>query len=112
MAIQYHHALDRTFHALGDSSRRRMLAELAERGECTASDLARPFDVAQPTVSKHIKVLERAGLVERRIDGRNHVFRLVQAPLDEAESWIARHRKFWKGTLRRLERYLDEEGQP
>lgn len=106
MAIRYQHALDRTFHALGDDSRRRMLAKLARDGDCTAGELGSLLDSAQPTVSKHIKVLEKAGLVEREIDGRVHRFRLVKAPLDEAESWISRHKAFWDGTLQRLESFV------
>ncbi|MCA9014979.1 MAG: helix-turn-helix transcriptional regulator, partial [Planctomycetaceae bacterium] len=69
MAIYYQHQLDRTFHALGDGTRRKMLSLLAKRGEVTAGDLGAPFDVAQPTVSKHIRVLEQAGLITRRIEG-------------------------------------------
>ena len=106
MAIQYQNALDRTFHALGDESRRRMLAMLATEGECTASELGKQFRHAQPTISKHIKVLEKAGLVQREIDGRIHRFRLDSRPLDEAEDWIARHRQFWAGTLERLEGFV------
>ena len=79
-----------------------MLAMVARRGECAAGELGEPFDIAQPTVSKHLGILERAGLVARRVDGRIHRFRLVPRPLDEAERWIARHRAFWQGTLARL----------
>ena len=111
MAIQYQHPLDRTFHALGDESRRQILARLAADGACTASELGSPFDSAQPTISKHIKVLERAGLVQRQVDGRVHRFRLVRQPLDEAEAWIKRHKAFWEGTLERLEGFvLDDNG--
>lgn len=108
MAIFYTHSLDRTFHALGDATRRRMLALLAKRGECIAGELAAPFYISQPTASKHLRVLERAGLVARRVDGRVHRFRLRVRPLEEAERWIARHRAFWEGSLHRLGGYLDE----
>ena len=72
-----------------------------------------PFDVAQPTVSKHLKVLERAGLVSREVDGRIHRFRLVAAPLKQAEDWLARHEAFWQGTLQRLGQYVEavEDGE-
>lgn len=106
MAIQYQHALDRTFRALGDDTRRRMLAKLALDGECTAGELGRPLGHAQPTISKHIKVLEKAGLIEREIEGRIHRFRLVKQPLDEAEDWIRRYKAFWEGTLQRLEAFV------
>jgi DNA-binding transcriptional ArsR family regulator len=94
--------LDRTFQALADPTRRAMLALVARRGECVAGELGAPFDIAQPTASKHLAVLERAGLLVRRVEGRSHRFRLAAAPLDEAERWIARHRTFWEATLARL----------
>ncbi len=107
MAILYNHPLDRTFHALGDGTRRAIIATLAQGGARSASELAEPFDAAQPTISKHIKVLEKAGLVRREVDGRVHRFELVTEPLDDAEGWIARHTEFWKGTIERLGAYLD-----
>jgi DNA-binding transcriptional ArsR family regulator len=108
MAIQYAAPLDRTFHALGDGTRRAMLGLLARRGECTAGELGAPFDIAQPTASRHLRVLEDAGLVRRTIDGRVHRFRLRAAPLREAERWITRHRRFWNASLDRLEGVLAE----
>ena len=115
MAVQYSEPLDRTFHALGDSTRRRMLGLLAKRGECTAGDLGKPFDIAQPTASKHIRVLEEAGLVSRKVDGRIHLFRLEIGPMNEAETWLVSHREFWKASLDSLEEYLkgisDGEGR-
>ena len=80
-----------------------MLAMLAAGGTLTANELRKPFDIAQPTASKHLKVLEQAGLVRRSIEGRTHRFRLETPPLQEAEDWIGRHRQFWEGTLQRLE---------
>ena len=108
MSIRYADPLDRTFHALGDGTRRRMLAVLTSRGECTAGELGAPFDIAQPTASKHLAVLERAGLVRRRIEGREHRFRLRPVALDEARGWIERHQDFWEATLDRLGTVLDE----
>lgn len=102
--------LDRTFHALGDGTRRAMLAMLSRRGELTASELGAPFDISQPTASKHLRVLEQAGLLSRRVDGRTHRFRLVQRRLRDAETWISRHREFWHGTLDRLDDLLRDRG--
>ncbi len=106
MAIQYQQPLDRTFHALGDGTRRRLLSMLAAHGALSASELHAPFDVAQPTVSKHLKVLEQAGLISRHVEGRTHRFRLEVAPMQEAEDWIDRHKTFWEGTLQRLEDFV------
>ncbi len=89
---------------------------LATSGALSANELRAPFDVAQPTVSKHLKVLEQAGLVRREIEGRTHRFQLQLAPMKEAEDWIVRHQKFWEGTLQRLHDFVQamdgpEEGQ-
>ena len=108
MVVQYSEPLDRSFHALGDGTRRAMLSMLAKGGACTASELGDPFDIAQPTASKHIKVLERAGLISREIDGRVHRFYLEEKPMKEAEEWFSRHREFWAASLDSLERYLPE----
>jgi DNA-binding transcriptional ArsR family regulator len=108
MAIYYRGSLDRTFHALGDPTRRQMLALLARRGELTATELGAPFRISQPTASKHLGVLERAGLLSRRVDGRVHRFRIRSQPLRQAESWIERHREFWEKTLERLGHWLGE----
>ncbi|MCA9174775.1 MAG: helix-turn-helix transcriptional regulator [Planctomycetales bacterium] len=111
MAIRYQQQLDRTFHALGDGTRRQMLSLLARQGECTASELGEPFEIAQPSVSKHIRVLEQAGLVSRRIDGRVHRFQLVWTRLNEAQDWLASHREFWERTLDALGSLLDGIGE-
>lgn len=79
---------------------------LATNGSCSANELGAPFDVAQPTVSRHLKVLERAGLVKREVDGRTHRFQLGVEPMNEAQDWITRHKAFWEGTLERLEEFL------
>ncbi len=108
VTIQYSEPLDRTFHALGSSKRRGMLALLAERGECTAGELGQPLNVAQATASKHIRVLEAAGLVSRTVYGRSHRFRLEAGPFEEAEGWLVRHREFWQASLDSLGQYLQE----
>lgn len=109
MAIQNSNSLDRTFHALGDESRRKILAMISQKKHCTAGELVNLFDTSQPTISKHLKVLETAGLVIRHIEGRNHVFELSVNELQEADSWIKRHLVSWKNSLDRLEHFLDSE---
>jgi DNA-binding transcriptional ArsR family regulator len=100
--------LDRTFRALADGTRRSMVHALARGETRSAGELGRQFRSAQPTISKHLKVLERAGLVERTIEGRVHRFRLRSKPLDDAAGWIARHRAFWTGAVGQLDRLLSE----
>ncbi|WP_420414575.1 ArsR/SmtB family transcription factor [Roseibium sp.] len=112
MAIIYLEPLDRTFHALGDGTRRQILGILAKQGTCSANELRAPFNVAQPTISKHLKVLEQAGLISREIDGRVHRFRLETKQLDEANSWIERHKAFWMGTLDRLDAFVQDLDNP
>jgi DNA-binding transcriptional ArsR family regulator len=101
--------LDRTFRALGDGTRRSMIHALAKGGARSAGQLGRQFRSAQPTISKHLKVLEQAGLVERAIEGRVHLFRLRQQPLEQAREWIARHQAFWEGAVGQLDRLLAEQ---
>jgi DNA-binding transcriptional ArsR family regulator len=99
--------LDDVFHALSDPIRRDMLA-LLTRGEKTAGELGAPFNISQPAASKHIRTLERAGLLSRSVEGRIHRLRLVPKPLYHAETWISRHRHFWEGSLDALGRTLGE----
>lgn len=97
--------LDHVFSALADPTRRAMLKRLAQ-SECTVTDLARPFSISLPAVSKHLKVLERAGLIDRRIEGRVHHCRLRPQPLQEASDWIGAQRAYWEARLDALEDYL------
>jgi DNA-binding transcriptional ArsR family regulator len=97
--------LDDVFSALADPTRRAMLGRLA-RGECTVTDLARPFAISLPAVSKHLKVLERAGLVDRRIEGRVHHCRLRPKPLEDATEWLMAQRAYWDARFDALEDYL------
>ena len=108
MAMHQDAALDWTFRALADGTRRSMIHALARGQARSAGELGRQFQSAQPTISKHLKVLEQAGLVERKIEGRVHRFRLLRKPLEEAERWIARHQIFWTGAVDQLERLLQE----
>src|SRR6266478_2704404 len=99
--------LDRTFGALADPTRRRILARLAKGAECV-TNLARPHAMSLAAVSKHLIVLERAGLVKRRRDGRVHSLALEAKPMQEAQAWLDRYRKFWEGNLDQFEKYLEK----
>jgi len=99
--------LDATFSALADPTRRAILARLA-RGEATVNELAEPFDMSQPAISKHLKVLERAGLVSVGRDGQRRPRRLVPEPLADANEWIERHREAWESSFHRLDDLLEE----
>jgi DNA-binding transcriptional ArsR family regulator len=99
--------LDATFFALADPTRRAILARLSE-GEASVGELAAPFDVSQPAISKHLKVLERAGLVSVGQDGQRRPRRLEPEALDEAKEWIERYRAIWESNFRRLDALLDE----
>ena len=100
-------SLDATFSALADPTRRAILARLA-RGETSVSELARPFSVSLPAISKHLRALERARLIARRRQGRVHRIRLRLRPLKDAAEWIARYQRFWERRLDALEAYLKE----
>jgi DNA-binding transcriptional ArsR family regulator len=99
-------ALDNTFAALSDATRRGILARLAQ-GEASISDLAAPYDMSLPAVSKHLRVLERAKLVERRKDGRVHRCRLIAEPMKGAAEWIEKYRQFWERQFDSLAQYLE-----
>lgn len=99
--------MDMTLHALADPTRRAILAQLA-LGEATPSDLARPFAISQPAISQHLKVLEAAGLILRRIDGTRRPCRLAPDRLTEIEDWLGRLRKTFETNYQRLDALLDE----
>ena len=99
--------LNRTFAALSDPTRRSILARLAEGDRCV-TDLARPHNMSLPAVSKHLRVLERAGLVRRHRCGRVHSIKLEAKPLKQAAQWVEEYRKFWEGSLDRLAEYLEK----
>ena len=100
-------ALDSTFSALSDATRRGILARLA-RGETSVTELAAPYEMSLPAVSKHLRVLESAGLVQRRKDGRVYRCQLIAEPMKNAAEWIAHYRLFWEQQLDALARYLEE----
>lgn len=99
--------LDATFAALADPTRRSILARLAW-GEASVRDLAKPFAMSQPAISKHLKVLERAGLISSGQDAQRRPRRLEAKPLADASGWLEDYRKFWEGSFRRLDALLDE----
>jgi DNA-binding transcriptional ArsR family regulator len=99
------HPLDSIFHALGDQTRRRMLAALSD-GERSVGELAEPFAMSLAAASKHVKVLENAGLIRREVRGRTHLCRLEPGPLAGAHQWLSAYEHFWTGRLDVLERIL------
>jgi DNA-binding transcriptional ArsR family regulator len=109
--------LDATFAALADPTRRAILARLVS-GEASVTDLAKPFAMSQPAISKHLKVLERAGLISRSRDAQRRPRRIEGKPLAEANAWLERYRQIWEGNFQRLDALLDEmksqqkRGQP
>src|SRR5437016_11489852 len=99
--------LNQTFAALADPTRRRILAHLA-RGDRRVTDLARPHAMSLPAISKHLRVLEKAGLLRRHRYGRVHQMQLEAKPLKQAAQWVEEYRKFWEGSLDRLVAYLEK----
>jgi len=99
--------LNLVFAALSDPSRRGIVERLRD-GEATVSDLAAPLAMSLPAVSKHLRALEKAGLLQRRIVGRTHFLKVNPSPLKEASRWIERHRLWWEGSFDRLEKFLAE----
>jgi DNA-binding transcriptional ArsR family regulator len=99
--------LDTTFAALADPTRRAILARLAS-GQASVNDLARPFAMSQPAVSKHLKVLERAGLISRTRDAQRRPSRIEARPLADASAWLEEYRRFWEGRYKQLDALLDE----
>ena len=99
--------LDSTFAALADPTRRAILTRLAS-GDASVMELAAPFSISQPAISRHLEVLERAGLVSRSRDGQRRPCRIEAKPLAEADAWIERYREIWEGNFRRLDDLLAE----
>lgn len=100
-------SLDTTFAALADPTRRAILARLA-LGETSVTELARPFEISMPAISKHLKVLEKAGLIDRGRDAQTRPARLNPAALKTAAAWIDEYRKFWEESFDRLDAYLQK----
>src|SRR5499426_1910402 len=107
MNTQVSDRLDATFLALADPTRRAILAHLA-RGEASVTELAEPFAISQPAISKHLKVLERAGLITVGQDAQRRPRRLEGKPLGEASAWLERYRASWEASFKRLDGVLEE----
>ena len=105
--MQASQQLDAIFAALADATRRAILARLAA-GEASVNELAEPFEMSQPAVSKHLRVLERAGLISRSRDAQRRPCRLEAKPLAEADEWLERYREFWEASFGRLDSLLEE----
>jgi DNA-binding transcriptional ArsR family regulator len=103
--------LDATFAALADPTRRAILARL-RRGDATVAELSAPFAISQPAISKHLKVLERAGLISRGREAQRRPCRLKAAPMREAVDWLANYRDYWEQSYQRLDALLDELQRP
>jgi DNA-binding transcriptional ArsR family regulator len=101
-------SLDEIFAALSDPTRRRIL-DLLARAELCVTDLAKPFSISLPAISKHLRVLEKAGLIKRKRDGRVHRLRLEAKPMRDAVAWIERYRGFWEGQFDALADYLEKQ---
>ncbi|HVN68719.1 MAG TPA: metalloregulator ArsR/SmtB family transcription factor [Candidatus Binatia bacterium] len=104
-------SLDAVFGALADPTRRRMVERLA-RHPMSVGEMSRGFAISQPGISKHVKVLEEAGLLKREIVGRVHRCRLEPKAVEAASTWIEEQRRFWSGALDRLEAYLAQPSKP
>src|SRR5437879_327335 len=105
--MQSTHGLDATFAALADPTRRAILARLAS-GEASVMELAKPFAMSQPAISKHLKVLEHAGLISRGRDAQRRPCRIEGKPLRDASGWLEGYRRFWEVNFQRLDALLDE----
>ena len=99
--------LDDTFAALADPTRRAILARLAS-GEASVNDLVKPFNMSQPAISRHLRVLERAGLISSARAAQRRPRRIEARPLAEASDWLENYRKFWEGSFQKLDALLDE----
>ena len=105
--MSYEQQLDATFAALADPTRRAILARLVS-GEASVTELAEPFAMSQPAISKHLKVLERAGLIRRGRDAQRRPCRIEAKPLEEANMWIERYRQLWEAAYQRLDGLLED----
>ena len=111
MVKHYSEQLDRTFFALSDPTRRAIIGNLAINGACSVLQLAEPFQMSLPAISKHLKLLESANQITRERSGREHYIRLSAEPMREANDWLAAYGQFWQMQLDSLEDYLTEDNE-
>ena len=109
MVKHYSEQLDRTFFALSDPTRRAIIGNLAAKGACSVLELAEPFEMSLPAISKHLKLLENANLITRTRKGRVHYLRLCANPMSEANDWLEAYRQFWNERLDSLGRFLNSQ---
>ncbi|MDZ4838209.1 MAG: metalloregulator ArsR/SmtB family transcription factor [Candidatus Melainabacteria bacterium] len=109
MVKHYSEQLDRTFFALSDPTRRAIIGNLALKGACSVLELAEPFDMSLPAISKHLKLLENANLITRVRKGRVHYLTLVGGPMSEANDWLATYQRFWHQQLDSFEQYITSQ---
>ncbi|MBY0552448.1 MAG: metalloregulator ArsR/SmtB family transcription factor [Candidatus Obscuribacterales bacterium] len=111
MVKHYSEQLDRTFFALSDPTRRAIIGNLAAKGACSVLELAEPFKMSLPAISKHLKLLENANLVKREKKGRVHYLKLCGEPMSEANNWITAYSRFWQTQLESFEQYVSSLGE-
>lgn len=109
MVKRYSEQLDRTFFALSDPTRRAIIGNLAARGACSVLELAEPFQMSLPAISKHLKLLENANLVTRERQGRVHYLKLCADPMSEASVWIESYKQFWNVQLDAFQQYIESK---
>ena len=107
MVKHYSEQLDRTFFALSDPTRRAIIGNLAAKGVCSVLELAEPFQMSLPAISKHLKLLENANLVTRERQGRVHYLKLCAEPMCEANEWIEAYKHFWNVQLDSMQQYIE-----
>lgn len=106
MVKHYSEQLDRTFFALSDPTRRAIIGNLAAKGQCSVLELAEPFSLSLPAISKHLKLLESANLISRKREGRVHYLTLCASPMSEANNWLEAYSQFWQDNLDSFEKYV------
>jgi len=107
MVKHYSEQLDRTFFALSDPTRRAIIGNLAAKGACSVLELAEPFQMSLPAISKHLKLLENANLISRQVRGRVHYLSLCAEPMSEANEWIEAYKRFWNQQLDSFQQYVE-----
>jgi DNA-binding transcriptional ArsR family regulator len=103
-------AVHQVFNALSDPTRFAIVERLLANGELTAGEIAEPFDLSKPAISRHLKILEEAGVIERQVERQFRVFRTRADGFREMDDWLSRYRRFWTDSFGRLEKFLDESG--